>query len=80
MIKHTTELSPVSSGVEVHRMTCIYDQDPDNYQKDEDNQKLVVGTEPGGYFYIKTDRWAFDNIDGLVEVLLDFKNKVDFVK
>lgn len=39
---------------------------------------IEMGDVGGGpYFVIKTDRWAFDNVDDLVKILNDFKRKCD---
>ena len=41
---------------------------------------IEISTEDGGggkYFVIKTERWAFDNIDELTELFKDFIGKVE---
>jgi hypothetical protein len=46
-------------------------------------QFLHIHTEDGGggdYFVMDTERWAFDNIDDLIEVLNQFKEKHDKIK
>lgn len=79
MIEHVTELEFPKTYDALNRLTAEYIQDSDNWKPDtsEDN-RLIIGTEPGGYFYIKTERWAFDNIDELINILNDFKSKIKF--
>lgn len=79
MIKHVTEVEWPENSILLYKINAQYVQEPDNYSPDPlvDNV-LEIGTEPGGYFYIKTNRWAFDNIEELISVLQDFKNKIDF--
>lgn len=39
---------------------------------------IEMGDVGGGpYFVIKTNRWAFDDVDDLIKILNDFKRKVD---
>lgn len=79
MIEHVTETNWPESYDSLHKLTAEYIQDADNYKSNGSNSNILkVGTEPGGYFYISTERWAFDTIDELINVLNDFKNKVKF--
>lgn len=48
-----------------------------------EDQFITIKTENGGggdFFVIETQRWAFDCIEDLVEVLYQFKNKHDRIK
>ena len=50
----------------------------DDVNSDDDFQELRIGTDSSGvghYYYIKTDRWAFDNIKSLVAVLEDYEKR-----
>lgn len=78
MIEHVTELNIPNGDNAINRMSVEYIQESDNYKKEESDNILTIGTEPGGYFYISTKRWAFDNIDELISILNDFNNKVKF--
>jgi hypothetical protein len=80
MIEHVTELEWPESYDALYKLTAKYIQESDNYKEDtsEDNI-LTIGTEPGGYYYIETNRWAFDNLDEFVQLLQDFINKVKFI-
>jgi hypothetical protein len=51
------------------------DDDSDGYQDIE----LSIGDQGGGkYFIVKTERWAFNDIDEFVQLLQDFKKRVGF--
>ena len=42
----------------------------------DDNLKLSIYHQGGGfYFVMKTKRWAFNNVDELIEIVNDFKSK-----
>lgn len=79
MIKHVTEVEWPEDSNLLYKINAQYIQEPDNYAPDESIDNILeIGTEPGGYFYIKTNRWAFDDIEELISILQDFKNKIDF--
>ena len=79
MIKHVTETDWPKQVNNLYTITCEYIQEPDNYSPDSEyDNKLIISTAPGGYFYIKTERWAFDDIEELLNVINDFRNKVVF--
>lgn len=80
MIEHVTEISIPFGDNAVNRMSVEYIQEADNYKEDSTDNILTIGTEPGGYFYISTKRWAFDSIEELINILNDFKNKVKFTE
>ena len=80
MIEHVTEMSIPPGDTAVNKMSVEYIQDSDNYKDNDIENTLTIGTEPGGYFYISTKRWAFDSIEELINILNDFKNKVKFTE
>lgn len=80
MIEHVTEMSIPPGDTAVNKMSVEYIQDSDNYKDNDIENTLTIGTEPGGYFYISTKRWAFDSIEELINILYDFKNKVKFAE
>ena len=48
-----------------------------------EDQFITIKTQNGGggdFFVIETQRWAFDCIEDLVEVLYQFKDKHDRIK
>jgi uncharacterized protein YfdQ (DUF2303 family) len=63
--------------VAVTKVTVEYTQDADS--NSNEIQFLKVSTEDAGggiYYVIKTERWAFDNIDDLIKVLNDFEKRL----
>lgn len=63
---------------EIEEVAITYTQEADSCQEDDLQQSLEVSTEDAGsgkYIVFKTDRWAIDSIDELVEILNDFKLK-----
>lgn len=78
MIQHVTETAWPESVDCIYKMNAVYIQPSDNYSSNNEDNTLKIGTEPGGYFYIETKRWAFDDINELINILKDFKNKIKF--
>jgi len=74
----------------LNRATFEYVQEPDCNDNESDSvQQLSIIVEPvlfglydektdekNYYFYIKTERWAFDDIDELIDILKEVKSKV----
>ena len=80
MIKHCTETS-YPNELCVEQITVTYAQPQDNYSPEyQSDQKITIKTEPGGYFVIETDRWAFDEVDEIIEIINDFKSKLEFAE
>lgn len=70
------DFSPEKVGVT--NINVTYCQEGDTC--DNNVQNLEVWTDDGGggpFFIIKTERWAFDNIDDLINVLNDFKKRIN---
>jgi len=66
-----------SSPIAVESVKVNYWQDADT--NSHDSQSLELSTEEGGggiYFVLKTERWAFDNIEEFVNVLQDFQSRL----
>jgi len=62
---------------EIQQLMIKYTQKGDDASNGEP-QVLEVSTEDNGagiYYVLKTKRWAIDDIDELVEILTDFKNR-----
>ena len=56
----------------------VYSQDSDGNDSSEEHQFLEIATEDcggGNYLVLKTDRWAFDNIEELINLLHEFKKE-----
>lgn len=75
--------------VGIDQMSITYiQQDDTNHGGRDDVQTITVETESaictreealnkqGYYFVIKTDRWAFDEVEDVVKVLEDFKKRL----
>lgn len=62
---------------EVHH---VYVQDGDGCDPIHDNvQELRISTQDAGggmYYVIETKRWAFDDIDEMIDILTKFKNTI----
>jgi len=57
-----------------------FSQENDCMESSDLGQFLNIYTENGGggdYFVMDTERWAFENIDDLIETLNQFKEKYD---
>lgn len=67
---------PAGYQIGCEKMSAIYIQESDG--NDSEYQQIEITAESCGgdpYFTIKTERWAFDNIDELIMLLKNFKNK-----
>lgn len=63
--------------VAVNKMVVEYTQEADS--NSDGLQFLEVSTEDAGcgvYYVLKTERWAFDDINDLVKVLKDFEKRL----
>ena len=81
MITTTTNIKEGSITLEEVKVT--YTQDNDCTQDNDDCQVLTLEAVDGGggMFYRMTTNqkgWSFDKIDSLIEVLKNFKDKVNF--
>jgi hypothetical protein len=65
---------------EIEEVRITYTQESDSCQEEDLGQQLEVFTEDAGsgkYIVFKTERWAIDSIDELIEILNDFKLKAN---
>jgi len=61
------------------KMTFAQDADCNSTE----DQFLTIKTDNGGggdYYVIETERWAFDSIDELIEIINKFKEKHEKIK
>jgi hypothetical protein len=73
-----TNSNYLPEGVQVDTFELNYTQESDVHS--DEMQTLSLSYEDAGagnYFVLKTDRWAFDSVQDLVDVLLNFKNKAE---
>lgn len=71
------DINPDKVGVT--KVSVSYNQDCDSMDDTHDYQQLNLSTEDtgaGAYFVLETKRWAFDEIDDLIAILQDFKNRI----
>jgi hypothetical protein len=64
--------------IAISDIQAIYVQKSDS-NDDNEFQELKIRTQDSGggnYFAIKTERWSFDDVDELIKVLKDFKNRI----
>lgn len=63
--------------VSVNKVSVEYTQEADANSRGI--QFLDVSTEDGGggvYYVLKTERWAFDDINDLIKILTDFEKRL----
>ena len=63
--------------VAANKVSVEYTQEADS--NSEGLQLLEVSTEDAGdgvYYVLKTERWAFDNLNDLINVLKDFEKRL----
>jgi len=68
----------MTDPITLFTLQAEYTQDSDSNQ-DDIGQSLNITYESsgGGYYYtIKTDRWAFDKIEDLRDILKDFDKRI----
>lgn len=64
----------LEQSVAVNKVSVEYTQEADS--NSDGLQFLEVSTEDAGggvYYVLKTERWAFDNLNDLIKVLNDFE-------
>ena len=77
MIKIETSEFPKSSDcISVTSVDITYTQENEVNSNNFDNLKLSIASNGAGfYFVMKTQRWAFNNIDEFILLLKDFQDK-----
>lgn len=86
MIKTYEQPSPEernSQVVTVDRVEIGYTQEPDCVSDRDAFQEIKVWTENNGlarFICFKTERWAISDIDDMIELLKDFKERAGIVK
>lgn len=65
---------------EIDSVVVTYTQEKDSNAPNDVNNFLIIESEginfDMNYFVIKTERWAFDDIDEMVALLEDFKKRI----
>lgn len=68
-----------NNSIEIIEMKATYSQEQDSCSSEPFGNYLQIETQDGGggiYYVIKTERWAFDDIDELIVTLEDFKKRI----
>ena len=77
MIKYGFGFSDNPKPKLVH-LNTVYAQPCDEYSDDLQELVIEIGDAgAGAYYVIKTERWAFDEIDDLIILLNDFKKRAN---
>lgn len=77
-MKIKTKEYPDRSEIVMNNISVTYSQVNENITDTEDHLKLSICHQGAGfYFVMETTRWAFDDIEQLTKILLDFKSKAN---
>lgn len=61
-------------------VTCTYSQEADSNSNNDGDNFIEISAEAicfeMDYIVIKTERWAFDNVNEFVELINDFKKRI----
>ena len=72
---------PEKQKPSLYDMKATYLQEPDTESEIPEVHELKIKThgcgDSGIYYTISTGRWAFDDIDELIDILQDFKKRVE---
>lgn len=70
----------VNKDVTINRLSITYSQGADCCSEDQDIQEVTITTESSDltdfYYLINTERWAIDDVDDFVDILIDFKKRM----
>lgn len=71
-------LIPENDEVSISDAYVVYAQQCDLHSNNYQNLKISMEDSGGGFYYIiETERWAINDIDELINVLTDFKNRIN---
>jgi hypothetical protein len=69
----------MNNKIEVGAINATYIQDSDGNDRGDLRQAIDVTCEEDRgrkYFVIKTERWAFDKVEDLTDILKDFAKRI----
>lgn len=70
----------VNKDVTINKLSITYSQNADSCSDDQDIQEVTITTESSDltdfYYLINTERWAIDDVDDFVDILIDFKKRM----
>lgn len=59
-------------------LKVTFNQDPDCWSKEDQLLSIeTIDSGDGDFFVMNTDRWAFDDIDEVINILNTFKEKYE---
>lgn len=75
---------PDNGKIGVYKVSVTYVQEPDSNSTQDDEQYITLSTQDvpvsnGDFPYyleMKTDKWCFDDAEGMKELIDDFINRV----
>ena len=77
-MSYKTKEYPDGSEIVINEISVNYSQVNENETDTDDNLKLSICHQGAGFYYVlESKRWAFNNIDELVEILKDFQAKAN---
>lgn len=77
-MSYKTKEYPDGSEIVINEISVNYSQVNENETDTDDNLKLSICHQGAGFYYVlESKRWAFNNIDELVEILNDFQAKAN---
>jgi hypothetical protein len=66
--------------MDLHQLTMIFSQQADDLDDAGVDQHIEITTQDAGagfYYVIKTERWAFDSVEELQELVNRFKKTLE---
>ena len=72
-----TKEYPKGDEIVINEIMVNYSQESE-LSDEENNLKLSISHQGAGFYYVmKTERFAFDDIDFMIRILQDFKEKAN---
>jgi len=72
-----TKEYPENGETVINEISVNYSQESENSNEDNNLKLSICHQGAGFYFVMETTRWAFDDIEQLNKILLDFKSKAN---
>ena len=77
-MNYPTKEYPEGSEVAITEIAVTYSQVNEETEDEDNHLKLSILHQGAGFYYVmQTERWAFNNIAELDQVLADFKAKAN---
>ena len=62
----------------IYELKALYEQESDSCASNDMGQDIEISTQDAGggiYYIIKTERWAFENVKELADLVKDFQKR-----